>query len=477
MIEINFSQTGDPFIDAGGMVLEEYQQQFTEATLWELVEQVAGIYINSWGKKLNALFLNSKITNVSVKKNLEETMIYYRSLEHPSDIKGYCKTCGYEGDLFAAGRNLFPLSGSGKFLNFHHSFEEGSYLCGFCIVKLFFLPLGIVMLGGNVALLQINSSEVKKLWKEKTLAENWGHLATGSSKSILKSSYSNPTNALFYFARDLIMDMQEIQEQAGNQPQTLTLFHFTNFGASPDCSIYTLNQNVFQFLTKILVVGLKQEWNRFVNLHYRLSKGSKADPITGIVVKVMKDQEIEQEAGEYQNSRNTIYQSLLNGYSITRHLMQQQENDFENKRETMFPIMIAVHYGKEILQMTQEQFDTLKKLVQGIFQIYGDSQADLEKALKKIRDANTKAALRKEIVRLCEKNYQAENEQALITLKEINFHLLGNNLYWGEVKDYLLIYFYELLHEKRIQLSDSIFEEELVDSEDSDNIFGSYTAN
>lgn len=57
-----FKPTGDPFVDAGGYALEEFSHYYPDANLMDLIEKVASIYVNKWGGKVHAFFLNSPIT-------------------------------------------------------------------------------------------------------------------------------------------------------------------------------------------------------------------------------------------------------------------------------------------------------------------------------------------------------------------------------------------------------------------------------
>ena len=219
MVHVHLSLTGDPFVDIGGIAFDFFQKRYPKDTPIELIEKVANIYINQWNRKINSLFLNSKITNPSIKTPLQETMSFYASMEN-GDFKGFCKTCGANDLLFLAGRDTLPLSGSGSLVNFHYAWEKGTALCASCHYKLFFVPLSVLILGGKLSLLQAFTKDTKKLWCALTVEKNFDQLTTGSSQGLLKSEYTNVTNALFYFAIQLIEDMKD---RAFTNAQSLTL--------------------------------------------------------------------------------------------------------------------------------------------------------------------------------------------------------------------------------------------------------------
>ncbi len=121
--------TGDPFADVGGFVIKYLWSIPTceGMDIDELIEFVTKIYVNNWDGKLNTFFLNSKITQPAFKgdRKTEETLKYFNSLLNESqDCEvGYCRISGKQGKLYTAGRDNSIMSGSGTFINFHHSFD------------------------------------------------------------------------------------------------------------------------------------------------------------------------------------------------------------------------------------------------------------------------------------------------------------------------------------------------------------------
>ena len=62
---ISFEQTGDPFVDAGGMALKSCMALFPNLAIDQLIEKIATIYVENWKANLFAVFHGSKITHKS----------------------------------------------------------------------------------------------------------------------------------------------------------------------------------------------------------------------------------------------------------------------------------------------------------------------------------------------------------------------------------------------------------------------------
>ena len=101
--------TGDPFADVGGYVIEYLQQREPDKSILELIEDIAKLYVHSWDAKLNAFFLNSKITQAAFKtdKKISETIKYFSNLINNKEqsVKGHCRLSGQNTYLFQAGRD------------------------------------------------------------------------------------------------------------------------------------------------------------------------------------------------------------------------------------------------------------------------------------------------------------------------------------------------------------------------------------
>nr|HRC95054.1 hypothetical protein [Tenuifilaceae bacterium] len=96
--------TGDPFADVGGFAIEYLSEKFPEKDIMELIDYITKIYVEKWNGKLNAFFLNSKITQPAFQgsRKTEETLKYFKDLINETELfeVGYCRITGRETKLF-----------------------------------------------------------------------------------------------------------------------------------------------------------------------------------------------------------------------------------------------------------------------------------------------------------------------------------------------------------------------------------------
>lgn len=114
--------------------------------------------------------------------------------------------------------------------------------------------------------------------------------------------------------------------------------------------------------------------------------------------------------------------------------------------------------------MKQEQIDLIKRIGNIIFnQLQKDGSN--KKYLTMIEGSGKAYQLRSVILRIVKKNYNNGEKEPVVTLSEYVNYLFPDGQYWGEVRDLLLIYLYELLHKENIDnfITD---DNDLADTED-----------
>ena len=445
--------TGDPFVDLGALVAET----LPEKTIEDKIRFVTDVYVDKWKGNLHSIFLHSKITHISLKNKpeLQRTRVleyYLGVLEGKGRVsEGYCRICANNGLLFEAGRNNYPLVGSGEFVNFHHSHEFGLLICKDCLVKLYFIPLGILQAGGNLMVLQVQNEYIARLLREDIIQNNLDKIHRGSSEGILKSSFTNPRNALFYFAGKLIRRFDLFDQP----PQQIRLFYFTNFGSKPNIEIHDLPNPVFSFLQRILKPDLRPEWLRFVKQHYRFGKSVQFDETDGEWVKTKKKMTTKLNISDYGGSnRNTIHDRLLSGRSILGPLRQIY-------KVRKFPILIAITYLKEVRKVRQEQIDLIQRISDRIIAL-SQKAGDYKKFITPIEGAKYGHQLRGALLRMVKAHYKNGEPEPFVRLKDYVDYLFPDGQSWYEVRDFLLICLYEKLHDLRVepsQISDETIHE------------------
>ncbi|MBK8519006.1 MAG: hypothetical protein IPL55_22795 [Saprospiraceae bacterium] len=89
-----------------------------------------------------------------------------------------------------------------------------------------------------------NHGEIERIFVQKIIKENIARIGSNSSEGVLKSDFSNPATGLFNFAKYCITD----HDLNDAEDVELNLFHFTNFGASPEIQIHSFLHNSLIFI-------------------------------------------------------------------------------------------------------------------------------------------------------------------------------------------------------------------------------------
>lgn len=439
--------TGDPFADVGGYVIKYLRNKHPEKDILDIIEYIANIYINKWEGKINPFFLNSAITQPAFKGDvkLKETLKYFTSLVNETALheEGFCRITGRKTKLFKAGRDNSLMSGSRTFVNFHHNFQFGMMFSKEMIIRMFFIPFGTIFIGGRIAIIQSNQTDVNEFFVKKNCDSNLANLATSSSKGVLKSEFGIPSNALFHFVDDLFTTQinaatDDIKDLA------LTLYHFTNFGASPEINIYKLPATIFRFYSICQSPKLEVDWHPFLLSHYTSSKfkGAKYNPAT-LNYELTQKNKIEQIGfTDYKTWRNLVLENLLNGKSIL-HLFV----NWGVKHQFNFTIIEL--YQKHVQGMKQETLNKIKELA--LFLTSTDEEA-IKKSIKALDGYKSAYELRRFFLKVVSKNYKDGAKDTIITMDELVYYLFPDDTPWRDVRDILLFAIYQELHAKNIRV-------------------------
>jgi len=453
--------TGDPFVDAGNLALQALAKRFPDKNIFDLIKFVSKIYVDDWNGKLHSIFHGSKITNPSIRgaeRKKEETLKLYEKYlcYHDEQLpKQICRICGNKGVLIKSGRNFLCLSGSGKFVNFHHSHEEGIQLCAFCLTKLFFLPLTLIYLGSNLAIIDCNSDSLKQFWLQETFNKNFDSIGRNLSKGVLKYKYGNPINAIFNMASDII---------TGNpgklKDETLLLYHFSNYGAAPGCTIHSIPNPVFKYMNYV-INHCGKDWYIFTNRYYRIKK-SEWDGVNQYWLKSGKHPE-KIEKNDYLNNPNIVFERLIANKTILPLLCRFFKELSSNHKQS-FNILLADRYVMEVLKMKKEQVSLIKKIADVVYEIT-HNEGNLKKYLTMFEGASKAYQLRHALLKVIKQNYMRGNKEPVCRLDEYVDYLFPDGQYWGEVRDMLIIYLYEKMHDEDIKIEVDDKELEITETE------------
>lgn len=454
--------TGDPFADTGGYAIEQLWKvpKLKDKSILELIDYAAKIYVNNWGAKLHAFFLNSKITQAAFKgdRKIDEALKYYRGLLEETEPfeAGYCRILGVESKLFAGGRDNHILSGSGTFLNFHHSFQGGIMLSKEVLIRMFFVPFGALQLSDKVAILSSNNEKISKRFVRKNVIDNISRIGAKNADSVLKSNFNNPASAMFDFVHSCLSD--KFVDLIEDEDVEINLYHFTNFGASPEVVFYNFSSPLFDFYRKVLHRDLESDWKKFVRKHYYNSKhkDSAYDLKTDQFVSEKKKPPIAYD--QYKNWVNWIYQDLIDGKNILPAILKW------NKKYP-FNFKIVRLYQKSLKNMNDKTLDKIEQIADFILQ----DESKLKSRLHKLNSFKNFNEMRSWMISdLVRKNHGEQNEEPLFTMKEFVEYLFPEGVFWKEIRDLLVICLFQKAHEKEIWF-EVIFKEEEQETNSDNN--------
>lgn len=449
--------TGDPFTDVGGYVIKYLSEKDPEKDILELIEYMAKIYVNRWSGKINPFFLNSAITQPAFKGDvkIKETIKYFSSLlnETASNETGFCRITGRKAKLFKAGRDNSLMSGSGGFVNFHHNFQFGLMLSKEMLIRMLFIPYGSIFIGGRIAIIYSNDAQVNEFFVRKNCEANDNNIAMASSDGVLKSEYGIPANALFRFVDDLFLSQLKIATDDDTGKLSLTLYHFTNFGASPEIVIYKLPSNVFRFYSTCQSIKLKSDWQQFIMAHYVNSKfkGAKYNQSASIYELTKKDSIEQISFDDYKTWRNVVLENLLKEKSILRLFVNW---GIKHK----FNFNIVEIYQKYVQNMKQETLNKIKELALFLTNTGEDA---IKKSIRALDGYKSSYELRRFFLKnVVAKNYNDGSNDTIITMEELVYYLFPDDVSWRDIRDILLFAIYQELHAKNIRVEAELPEEE-----------------
>jgi len=461
-------QSGDPFADVGAAVLRHLLEQHPEWDTREALKRVTDWYVNTWQGKLHGFFLNSGITNPANKgKEVERSLEYYEALleANATQEKGWCRISGQHGPLLSAGRENQILAGSGTFLNFHHGLEKGLQLGQQALLHIYFAPLGCVQVGDKAALVHSNRPEITELLAASNLNENLRPTTAELTPGLAKSKRGNPANALFAYVDAILKDTKrEVPKLADGRPPSLTLYHFTNFGAKPDVVLYQLSAAVFDFYQNVMA-AYKEAWTWFVRAHYRSSKfrGARARPDTTALLLSGKPNETPTviEPDTYKAWTNEVYLRLIRGQSLLP-LMRTWA------RYQPLPFALTAYYCEKLLYMDRKTLELIAHVARYVATEMDDSA--IKRTLTRLSTARTGSEVRLLLVGLQRRNYESDAPTPLVKLDDYVRYLFPDGTSWREIRDLLLISLYEQLHEnnKHVELEEELEEDAVPESEDVD---------
>lgn len=423
-------QTGDPFTDVGGYVWAYLIRENPDKKPIEIIELVARIYIYDWEQKMHPFFANSKITHNSYggkrERSLKDTVLFYgKVLKSAPDVvvnpKGYCRITGQRTALLSAERSTTMLNGAGSLLNFHHAFEGGSMVSKEVLIRNFAMPLGVVQVGSMPAAVLSNDERISRFIVEENCRKHLERKGINLKSGLRKSKASNPANALFDYVMQVSkkVEYKSELEEIDEEGVSLNLFHFSNFVNGPALGLHTLSAAAFGYFSYCLK-HYRREWMAFVNAHYKVRAEKKKDKDT-------PDEDI-------RSFPNPVLNTILKGGNLTFQFLA-----WVRSGQTL-SFHIVELYQILIRNMDKRTIEVMRRIATFVAQNCSDDET---KRVLRLRGANTKREVFKELLRLV--NMNKDNQEPLIKLDDVEF-LFPEGYSWIEMRNILLIAIYEQLH-------------------------------
>ncbi|KAA6320228.1 hypothetical protein EZS27_029976, partial [termite gut metagenome] len=149
---------------------------------------------------------------------------------------------------------------------FHHTFEDGIMVSKEALIRFHFLPFGCMYLQGKIALIHSYNEFYTEYFARTNCKSNLTAIGQNISTGILQSECKSPGTALFRFIDTATMDYK--RKGGTKKKGSLTLYHFSNFGASPEVTVYSVPNQLFRFYHFTQGPEVKADWNSFIAGYY-----------------------------------------------------------------------------------------------------------------------------------------------------------------------------------------------------------------
>ena len=424
---------GNPFIDAGVCGICEWlgssvqPEQITAEDLEQVVNDVAPMMQTDAGwKNLHGIFPNSVLTNPAYRKQDQVALLKkeYKGyldtiveLEHAGD----CMGCGRRTANTWLSRTHVPLTGAEN-SNFFPSYAEGAGYCSACAFAIQLSPLTFMATGGRFLTLHSNSWTAMRSWARVCVGNIRQQQLRQEMTGCYNPGYANPRNGLFYMAREMMIQFQEMRT---DENIVMQVYYFTNYNQGPELEVFYIPAPVFRFLRIVYQSDFKTAWQGIVR--------------SGYVVNWAKVKSEE----DYKNRKNRVYENLLEGHSILRFFL------YRNSRKTRGNWELLSLYLKEVRTMEQTQLEKIKQVGDLIAECIRKSGRD--RRLTQLERAKSYGECRNILRYVIRDRIQQGASEPLFSIDDYMEYLFpaSDNLNltpWRGTRDLLLFRIYEQLH-------------------------------
>jgi CRISPR-associated protein Cst1 len=272
--------TGQPIVDVGVATILAFAQHadaaaVTAADIEDLTEFLIDHYVAGPLKSfMFAMLPNSSYVNPAMSEGARRTAsrAFLGMCGQPSDPEaGLCLFCGRQavGMVF---RQHIPLIASQGVINFGPGGRPGVPVCGGCLLATQAFVLGCaIKCEGRALLVHSDDAELTLAFASTFLAENRRSLSLSAAGE--EGSVKYP--------RTLVMRrLAEIDTRHSGPATTgasLTAYHITNYGQSPDIAIYHVPSQVLSFFHTARSEKYRSAWEYVVSAGWVRGKGKAGE--------------------------------------------------------------------------------------------------------------------------------------------------------------------------------------------------------
>lgn len=459
-----FEYTGNPFVDAGISALmiwcgKKVPQDLSESDVKKALPEIATLFSqDAWVKSFYTTFSNGVMVQPANKGKEKEKWIEFIS-ELSKDLlplgeKGSCVACGRRDAIKIKKekrgllRSEVPMTGGS--LNYYSFASSGADYCGVCATAIQVSPLVLYRIGGRMILVHSSSEKAIRSWARVALKNVSDQIQLKNYTGCFTENYTNPQNALFQIAKSLIQD----KEDWSNEPVSIRIYHFTNYGQGAELDYYDLPARVFHFLNEVQQSTEKSDWENLVKRRYRYTYKGKQ----------FWQNPDEKPEEEYKNNSNAIYDGLLKNAWLLKHFYSS------SKRITYIKWNLLQIYLMEVKEMEKQRIEVIKRVADEISEVIRKDESDNPKRLGQLERANTYAAFRNTLRLIIKERIKDNAENPLFSLEEYSENLFPDGaLGWRETQDLILFRLYEVLHtwlkNKNVEIDESEEEKSKLESE------------
>lgn len=435
-----FTWTGNPFVDSGiaAMLIHSKKnlpEKIIRDDLLAMSEFLQKIYVmDKWKKAMYSIFVNYPLSQPSYKteeRKREKLKEFFDELiENTAEQEdsGDCIACGRRKTRKRKNRQHIPMTGSGGVVNYFSFTTGGADYCDACAFAVQCSPLTYYACG-KLALVHSNSPKVLRVWARKAHEHIQRQIALNDYTGCYNEGFTNPRNALFHLAQNLTIQLEEGWQE---ENPSLRLYHFTNYIQGPELDIYDLPAPIFKFLAEIRRHPRYRDWKGIIRRGFFFVKKGKE---IGVPTQGKTED-------DYKNSKNRIYQKLLDGRSILPHFLSIK------KHKAFGDYSLLEVYLREVLAMDKTRIETIKKVADEIATFIRQSDKgkarlrNLEESVKFRDFCNVLRRISKERIA------QQKPQTPLFTLDEFAEQLFPDGaLTFGETRYLILFRLYEQLHD------------------------------